>query len=79
MYFQAGIIAQSVDDAFHAAYMKFLKANGIEDTGLMRELEYQNVLNQQEIFGDELYMLSNKDMQKNVSYYTTYWSLSNLI
>ncbi len=46
--------------------MKFLKANGIEDTGLMKELEYQNVLNQQEIFGDELYMLSNKDMQKNV-------------
>ena len=46
--------------------MEFLKANGIEDMGLMKEMDYQEVLNQQEIFGEELYMFSNKEMQKEV-------------
>ncbi len=46
--------------------MEFLKANGIEDAGLMKEMDYQEVLNQQEIFGEELYMFSNKEMQKEV-------------
>ena len=49
------------------AYMEFLKANGIEDTSMMKEMDYQEVLNQQEIFGEELYMFSNKEMQKDVS------------
>ena len=64
--FQAGLIAQSIGQAFQVAYMEFLKANGIEDTGLMKEMDYQEVLNQQEIFGEELYMFSNKEMQKEV-------------
>lgn len=46
--------------------MEFLKANGIEDPGLMKEVDYQEVLNQQEIFGEELYLFSNKEMQKEV-------------
>ena len=47
--------------------MEFLKANGIEDPGLMKEIDYQEVLNQQEIFGEELHLFSNKEMQKEVS------------
>ena len=50
------------------AYMEFLKANGIEDPGMMKEMDYQEVLNQQEIYGEELYMFSNKEMQKEVGY-----------
>ena len=64
---QAGLIAQSIGQAFQVAYMEFLKANGIEDTSMMKEMDYQEVLNQQEIFGEELYMFSNKEMQKDVS------------
>lgn len=47
--------------------MEFLKANGIEDPGLMKEIDYQEVLNQQAIYGEELNMFSNKENQKEVS------------
>ncbi|ELU02867.1 hypothetical protein CAPTEDRAFT_180422 [Capitella teleta] len=63
---EAQLIAQSIGQAFQVAYMEFLKANGIEDPGLMKEVDYQEVLNQQEIFGEELYLFSNKEMQKEV-------------
>ena len=46
--------------------MEFLKANGIEDPGLMKEIDYQDVLNQQEIYGEELNLFANKDMHKEV-------------
>lgn len=46
--------------------MEFLKANGIEDPGLMKEIDYQEVLNQQAIYGEELNMFSNKENQKEV-------------
>ena len=46
--------------------MEFLKANGIEDPGLLKEVDYQEVLNQQEVFGEELYLFANKEMQKEV-------------
>ena len=65
--FQAQLIAQSIGRAFQVSYMEFLKANGIENTGHIREMDYQEVLNQQEIFGEELYLFSNKDMQKEVN------------
>jgi len=64
--FQAQLIAQSIGQAFQVAYMEFLKANGIEDTGLLKEIDYQEVLNQQQIHGEELSMFSNKDNQKEV-------------
>ena len=64
--FQAQLIAQSIGQAFQVAYMEFLKANGIDDPGLMKEMDYQEVLNQQEIYGEELYLFANKDMQKEV-------------
>ena len=49
--------------------MEFLKANGINDPDLIKEMDYQDVLSQQEIFGEELFLFSNKDMQKEVNKY----------
>ena len=42
-------MAQSIGQAFQVAYMEYLKANGIEDMSIMKDLDYQEVLNQQEI------------------------------
>lgn len=64
--FQAQFIAQSIGQAFQVAYMEFLKANGIEDHSFVKEMDYQEVLNSQEIFGDELEMFAKKEMQKEV-------------
>ncbi|CAG0914341.1 unnamed protein product [Notodromas monacha] len=62
---QAQFIAQSIGQAFHVAYVEFLKANGIEaDQTLMKDMDYQEVLNSQEIFGDELQMFAKKENQK---------------
>ena len=66
MYFQAQFIAQSIGQAFQVAYMEFLKANGIEDHSFVKEMDYQEVLNSQEIFGDELAMFARKELQKEV-------------
>ena len=46
--------------------MEFLKANGIEDHSFVKEMDYQEVLNSQEIFGDELAMFARKELQKEV-------------
>lgn len=64
---EAQYIAQSIGQAFQVAYMEFLKANGIEDQSFVREMDYQEVLNSQEIFGDELQMFAKKELQKEVS------------
>ncbi|XP_058063119.1 uncharacterized protein LOC131213158 isoform X2 [Anopheles bellator] len=63
---EAQFIAQSIGQAFQVAYMEFLKANGIEDHSFMKELDYQEVLNSQEIFGDELEVFAKKELQKEV-------------
>jgi len=63
---EAQFIAQSIGQAFQVAYMEFLKANGIEDQSFVREMDYQEVLNSQEIFGDELQMFAKKELQKEV-------------
>lgn len=68
--FQAQFIAQSIGQAFQVAYMEFLKANGIEDSSFVKEMDYQEVLNSQEIFGNELEMFAKKEKQKEVC--TTY-------
>ena len=47
--------------------MEFLKANGIEDHSFVKEMDYQEVLNSQEIFGDELAMFARKELQKEVN------------
>ncbi|CAH1392846.1 unnamed protein product [Nezara viridula] len=55
-----------VFESEEVAYMEFLKANGIEDHSFVKEMDYQEVLNSQEIFGDELQMFAKKEMQKEV-------------
>lgn len=56
--------------------MEFLKANGIEDHSFVKEMDYQEVLNSQEIFGDELQMFAKKEMQKEVCKLVKFLSLS---
>merc|ERR1712223_432041 len=63
---EAQFIAQSIGQAFQVAYVEFLKANGIEDHSFVKEMDYQEVLNSQEIFGDELAMFARKELQKEV-------------
>eukprot|EP00094_Tigriopus_californicus_P006161 TCALIF_05931-PA protein Name:"Similar to lin-10 Protein lin-10 (Caenorhabditis elegans)" AED:0.18 eAED:0.18 QI:0/0/0/0.75/0.90/0.91/12/0/449 len=63
---EAQFIAQSIGQAFQVAYMEFLKANGIDDHSFVKEMDYQEVLNSQEIFGDELAMFAKKELQKEV-------------
>lgn len=46
--------------------MEFLRQNGIDDPGHFREIDYQEVLNAQEIFGDELELFARKETQKDV-------------
>ena len=65
--FQAQFIAQSIGQAFQVAYVEFLKANGIEDHSFVKEMDYQEVLNSQEIFGNELAMFARKELQKEAS------------
>ena len=64
---EAQYIAQSIGQAFQVAYMEFLKANGIEDSSFLKEMDYQEVLNSQEIFGNELEMFAKREKQKEVS------------
>ena len=66
MFFQAQLIAQSIGQAFQMAYMRFLKENGIEDSSFVREMDYQEVLNQQEIYGEELHLFASNEKQKEV-------------
>uniref|UniRef100_A0A0L8FWB1 Protein lin-10 n=1 Tax=Octopus bimaculoides TaxID=37653 RepID=A0A0L8FWB1_OCTBM len=63
---EAQLIAQSIGQAFQVAYMEFLKANGIDDPGIIKEMDYQDVLNQQEIMGEELNLFTNKDFHREV-------------
>ncbi|XP_071793902.1 uncharacterized protein [Asterias amurensis] len=61
----AQLIAQTIGQAFAMAYLEFLKANGIEDPHV-HELDYHDVLNSQEIYGDDLMLFSNKECEKEV-------------
>lgn len=74
---EAQFIAQSIGQAFQVAYMEFLKANGIEDSSFVKEMDYQEVLNSQEIFGNELEMFAKKERQKEV--YTTIFTFNIIL
>lgn len=63
---EAQLVAQSIGQAFQVAYMEYLRANGIDDLTIMKDLDYQEVLNQQEIMGNELAMFAKKECQKEV-------------
>jgi len=49
------------------AYAEFLRANGIDDPNLLKDVDYQEVLNQQQIFGEELALFSSNEKQKEAS------------
>ncbi|KRZ12129.1 Protein lin-10 [Trichinella zimbabwensis] len=63
---EAQFIAQSIGQAFQVAYMEFLRSRGIDDPTYIKELDYQQVLNSQEIYCDELEMFSNRETQKDI-------------
>ncbi|KRX23218.1 Protein lin-10 [Trichinella nelsoni] len=63
---EAQFIAQSIGQAFQVAYMEFLRSRGIDDPNYVKELDYQQVLNSQEIYCDELEMFSNRETQKDI-------------
>ena len=63
---EASFIAQSIGQAFQVAYVEFLRANGIDDPSYLRQIDYQEVLNSQELMGDELEMFARKETQKDV-------------
>ncbi|KAK5968896.1 Phosphotyrosine interaction domain protein, partial [Trichostrongylus colubriformis] len=63
---EASFIAQSIGQAFQVAYVEFLRANGIDDPSYLRQIDYQEVLNSQELLGDELEMFARKETQKDV-------------
>ncbi|GMT29079.1 hypothetical protein PFISCL1PPCAC_28925, partial [Pristionchus fissidentatus] len=63
---EAAFIAQSIGQAFQVAYVEFLRANGIDDPSYLRQIDYQEVLNSQELMGDELEMFAKKETQKDV-------------
>jgi hypothetical protein len=48
------------------AYVEFLRANGIEDPSYLRDIDYQEVLNSQEMMAEELELLARKETQKDV-------------
>ncbi|KAI3388671.1 hypothetical protein SNEBB_001713 [Seison nebaliae] len=65
---EAQIVAHSIGHAFQVAYIEFLRANGIDDASYSKDLDYQDVLNQQEMLStsEELEMFSKKESQKEV-------------
>ncbi|XP_077988452.1 uncharacterized protein LOC144442953 [Glandiceps talaboti] len=61
----AQLIAQSIGQAFSIAYLNFLRENGIDDPSVA-EMDYGEVLNSQEIYGDDLMLFSNKECEKEI-------------
>lgn len=61
-------ITKSISQAFQVAYTELLKANGAGDASsyLPKELDYQEVLNSQEMSTDELEMFARKENQHEV-------------
>ncbi|CAG0903025.1 unnamed protein product [Cyprideis torosa] len=62
---QSKAIAECIGRAFQLSYMEFLESKGIEND-FVRDLDYQEVLNSQEIFKDELSMFAERENQKDV-------------
>lgn len=75
----ATIIAQSIGQAFQVAYAEFLRTNGLSDDTAVSELDYQQVLNSQQVFGNELAVFTRKDAQKEVDVEKTAGELLGLV
>lgn len=63
------VIAQAIGRAFQEAYFQFLRESGVEDPETFQEQNYQNILNSQEIFRNELAFFSDKEQEKEASFY----------
>uniref|UniRef100_A0A0V0JAE4 Protein lin-10 n=2 Tax=Schistocephalus solidus TaxID=70667 RepID=A0A0V0JAE4_SCHSO len=63
---EAQVVAKAIGVAFQEAYFDFLREHGIEDPAAYQEQEYQNILNQQEIFRNELQFFADKEQEKEV-------------
>ncbi|KAL3314638.1 hypothetical protein Ciccas_006743 [Cichlidogyrus casuarinus] len=65
---KAQAVAHAIGEAFNIAYHEYLEARGLTDPRLTDSgpLDYQEVLNQQEVFGDELEMFSDREKQKEI-------------
>ncbi|KAI8481799.1 Amyloid-beta A4 precursor protein-binding A member 1 [Branchiostoma belcheri] len=61
----AQLIAQSIGQCFQVAYQEFLRANGITEDHLS-QMDYQEILNSQEIFHEDLEVFSNSENAKEV-------------
>lgn len=59
-------ITKSISQAFHVAFNDYKKAKGITDDYLPKELDYQDVLNSQEMSTDELDLFARKENQREV-------------
>ncbi|XP_078571970.1 uncharacterized protein LOC144859298 isoform X3 [Branchiostoma floridae x Branchiostoma japonicum] len=62
---EAQLIAQSIGQCFQVAYQEFLRANGITEDHLS-QMDYQEILNSQEIFHEDLEVFSNSENAKEV-------------
>ncbi|PAA50539.1 hypothetical protein BOX15_Mlig003823g1 [Macrostomum lignano] len=65
---EAGLVAQSIGQAFQSAYLEFLRANGVDRPHRreLREAAYQDVLEAQDLLGEELALFSRPETQKEV-------------
>ncbi len=75
---KAQLIAQSIGQSFHLAYLDFLKENGIEDESSL-ELEYLDVLNSQELKGEDLMLFANKEASKDVTIFKQKGELTGVV
>jgi len=74
---QAQSVAHCIGRAFHVAYMRFLESNGVnchhhhhqQQQQQQAAVDYQQVVNQQEIYAEELSLFANRDLQKEVTVY----------
>lgn len=68
-FVQAQIIAKSVGQAFSIAYHEFLKVNGL-NLAEIEDMEYNGILEQQKILGEELSLLADESKTKEVCLFT---------
>uniref|UniRef100_A0A3B3ZMN5 Uncharacterized protein n=1 Tax=Periophthalmus magnuspinnatus TaxID=409849 RepID=A0A3B3ZMN5_9GOBI len=62
----AQLIAQSIGQAFSVAYQEFLRANGINPEDLSQK-EYSDIINNQEMYNDDLIHFSNSENCKELT------------
>ncbi|XP_046864911.1 amyloid-beta A4 precursor protein-binding family A member 1-like [Xenia sp. Carnegie-2017] len=68
---EAQIIAKSVGQAFSIAYHEFLKVNGL-NLAEIEDMEYNGILEQQKILGEELSLLADESKTKEVVIHKKY-------